>query len=124
MSKTEPVRLKDRFFSTFRQRGRQKLGNLIKAIFGLFANLIPIIETLFLTFVISRHLESTSTGIILFIVLMIGSFIWHSLVKGIAWGTMIYLTMTQEDSSGMLFAVIFALAVGVLRFLLEKWLRK
>lgn len=100
------------------------MGNLIKAIFGLFANLIPIIETLFLTFVIARYLESTSTGIILFIVLMIGSFIWHSLVKGIAWGAMVYLTMTQGDSSGMLFAVIFALGVGVLRFFLEKWLRK
>lgn len=100
------------------------MGNLIKAIFGLFANLIPFIETLFLTFVIARYLESVSTGIILFIALLIGTFVWHSLVKGIAWAVMIYLTMTHTDSSGVFFAVTFSLVIGAFRFLLEKLIRK
>ncbi len=100
------------------------MGKLLRAIFGFFTSLIPFIETLFLSFVIGRHMHSTSLSIIIFVVLVITSFIWHSLFKSIAWAVMIYLMVIGSHSSGTGFAVTLAIVVGVVRFALEKIIRR
>ncbi|MBA4603783.1 hypothetical protein [Thermoactinomyces mirandus] len=100
------------------------MGKLLKAIFGFFTSLIPFIETLFLSFVIGRYLHSTSLSIVIFIALIFTSFIWHSLFKAIAWAVMVYLMVTVSQSSGVVFAVILAVVVGGIRFVLEKIIRR
>ncbi|MGA8941219.1 MAG: hypothetical protein WB502_00635 [Thermoactinomyces sp.] len=100
------------------------MGKLIKAIFGFFTSLIPFIETLFLAFVIGRYVQSTSLSIIIFIALVVTSFIWHSLFKSIAWAVMVYLMVMASQSSGAAFALILAVVVGTIRFVLEKMVRR
>lgn len=100
------------------------MGKLLKAIFSFFTSLVPFIETLFLAFVIGRYVHSTSLSIIIFIALIITSFIWHSMFKSIAWAVMVYLMVMGSHSSGVTFAVILAIVVGVIRFGLEKLVRR
>jgi len=105
--------LKDRFL-LYEKEGVDWVINLLKAILQLLRTILPFIETLFLSFAIGRAFQSLSLTIIIFIVLIVTMFFWHTFTKTLAWGFYGFLLIFLNNGD-FTFALIMGLGLAGIR---------